>query len=595
MASRPFDADGVMQAYGIATLSVLGALAALTLMEGAWNVSTPAAVFLVAVVLSAGISGARAAALTLVLSLIAYTFLYLPAVDASPDAQHIVRLVSLVVVAGYVVWLAATNRARTRSLREAGDELRLAIDTIPAMTWTVLPDGRMEFLNRRWLEYSGLTLAEGLQQPLQTVHPDDQARVLDEWGKHMAKGEGYEAEMRLRRDDGAYRWFLVRTVPLLDEKGKVLKWYGTSTDIEERRQAAAAVQEKQRLLESMLETLPVGVAILDPVGDIVLINAASRRIWGGGEAILSGTERWKRSKGFWHGSGRALAPGEWASALALSEGKTVLNQMIDIENFDGQRRTVQNSAVPLRNSAGTVVGAVVVHEDVTDRLEADKAVRESADHLQHLSRRLFAVQEEERRHLSRELHDEFGQLLSAISLHLQVAKGASPSAASASLDECTGLVQRAGERVRGLALELRPTMLESAGLDGTLRWLAEQHSRQGKISVSVSGRVGEIPNHIAITAFRVMQEALTNVLRHAQAQRVIITLEQDGARLRVGIEDDGVGFDVGTTREQAAARGHLGLIGMKERVDIHGGELQITSQGGSGTRIRASLPLPPAL
>ena len=213
----------------------------------------------------------------------------------------------------------------------SGDELRLVIDMIPAMAWVVLPDGQLEFLNQRWLEYSGLSLQEAIAQPTGTMHPDDLPKVMEKWGRHMASGESYEDEMRLRRADGEYRWFLVRTVPVVDGQGKIVKWYGTSTDIEDHKRAEEAVRESQRLLSQVLGTLPVGVAVTDRAGNIVLDNAASKRIWG--DTIVSGSERWARSKGFWHDSGNRIAASEWPSARALSEGRISRNQLIDIETL----------------------------------------------------------------------------------------------------------------------------------------------------------------------------------------------------------------------------------------------------------------------
>jgi len=272
----------------------------------------------------------------------------------------------------------------------------------------------------------------------------------------------------------------------------------------------------------------------------------------------------------------------------------VLNQLVDIDAFDGQRKTIKNTGVPIRDPEGTIIGAVVINEDVTDQVRAERALRENAGRLHRLSRRLIQLQEEERRHLSLELHDEFGQLLTAVSLHMQVAKGQAGAEAQQSLNECAGLIERASERLRGLALELRPSMLETAGLDGTLRWLAEQYSRQGKMAVTVTGHVDDLSGDVAITCFRVVQEALTNVVRHANARQVLIDLVPYGDRLRIGIEDDGVGFDLAVVRAQAAATGHLGLVGMEERVEILGGRLEIDAKPQSGTRINVSLPLTPS-
>ena len=582
-------APGLVRKYGTGALAVLAAMAVLALMEAQWRASTPAAVLLIAIVLSAWISGARAAGTALALALGCYVFFYLTASDGAQTGTHIARLAALLIVAGYVVWLAAGQRSRTRSLRQISDELRVAIDTIPTMAWSLTPDGRIDFINRRWLDYSGMSLDQGLRDANIALHPDERERVAAEWGRRMQDGRAYESEMRLRAADGEYRWFLVRTVPLRDQDGRLVKWYGTSTDIHALKLAEQALQDSRRLLQSMLQTLPVGVAVMDPAGDLIQVNEMSRRIWG--DTIISGDQRMLASRGYWHGTANRVERTDWASAQALYEGRTVHKQLIDIEAFDGQRKTIQNSAAPIRDSQANVIGAVVVNEDVTARVAADKALRESAHLLHHLSRRLFAVQEEERRHLARELHDEFGQLLTAISLRLQIAKGAAGEAAWPALEECAALIQRAGERVRGLALDLHPTMLESAGLDGTLRWLAESQSRQGAVAVSVSGAVGRVPNDIGVTAFRVVQEALTNVLRHSGAKNARIQLEQQPGRLRVSVADDGAGFDVGAMREKAAGEGHLGLVGMRERVEIVGGDLEIVSRPGAGTRVNVLLPL----
>jgi signal transduction histidine kinase len=351
-----------------------------------------------------------------------------------------------------------------------------------------------------------------------------------------------------------------------------------------------AVWESQELLRLVLATLPVGVAVTDRAGDIVLANAASKLIWGA--MIVSGCERWAQSKGSWHDSGKSIAPTEWASVRALSEGKTSLNELIDIETYDGQRRTIQNSSAPIRNAEGLIVGAVVVNEDVTERVRAESALRESTDRLQHLSRRLLAVQEEERRHLSRELHDEFGQLLAAIAVHLHATKGLAGGAVRSRLEECSVLLQRAGAQVRSLALELRPAMLESAGLEATLRWLAGQHQQRTGIATQVLGHLNDVPGDLAITCFRAAQEALTNVVRHAQAQHISIELSQTDGALELVVRDDGVGFDATRTLDRAASHGHLGLLGMKERVQILGGDLEVNSEPGRGTCIRILVPLP---
>ena len=256
---------------------------------------------------------------------------------------------------------------------------------------------------------------------------------------------------------------------------------------------------------------------------------------------------------------------------------------------DGSRVPVETTAVFIRYQGAE--SHMVFVRDITERKRAEETLRESRDRLQHLSRRLLEVQEEERRHLARELHDEFGQLLATITLHLHAAKGLAGEVARASLEECMALLQRAGEQVRGLALDLRPTMLESSGLDATLRWLAEQHQRRTGIDVEVVGHSNGVSGEVAIACFRVAQEALTNVVRHARAQHVWLELSKSESTLELVVRDDGVGFDATRTGERVPQSAHLGLLGMNERVQILGGSLEVNSQPGRGTRIRASFPL----
>jgi signal transduction histidine kinase len=224
---------------------------------------------------------------------------------------------------------------------------------------------------------------------------------------------------------------------------------------------------------------------------------------------------------------------------------------------------------------------------------AEQEREQLMNRLKSLSRRLLEVQEEERLHLARELHDEFGQILSASAMYLQAARVVAGKAAHPRLDACAALLRQAGEQVRTLALELRPPMLDSFGLEATLRWLAEQNQQGTGCEVKVVGNLSGTPlsPEMAIACFRVAQESLTNVARHASARHVWIELSQSESMLTVVIRDDGVGFEVAPTHQQAAMRESLGLLGMAERVRLLDGTLQVESRPGHGTQIRASFPL----
>ena len=487
-----------------------------------------------------------------------------------------------------------TERKRAEeALQVSNTKFRALAECAPAAIFYFQED-RIRYANPATSAITGYSCEELYAMNFwDMVHPDfrNAARAR---GLALQKGEAISPrhDFKIVTKTGAERWldFTDGTFELGGKPAVV----GMALDITERKRAEEALRENQQLLQQVLATLPVGVAVTKRTGDITLINGASTRIWGA-KPLISGTERWERSKGWWHSSGLKISPTEWASVRALSTGQTSVNELVDIETVDGHKKTIQNSAAAVRDAGGEIIGAVIVNEDVTERVFAEEALQESASRLQQLSHRLLTVQEEERQHLSRELHDEFGQLLAAIALHLRAAKHVAGEAAQSSLNESIDLLYRAGEQMRNLALELRPIMLETGGLEATLRWLAEQFERRTEIRAEVLGHVGDVSANLATACFRVVQEALTNVLRHAQAHQVRIELAHKEGLLEVAIQDDGVGFEVDKTSHRAASTDHLGLLGMKERVEILEGTLQIDSQPGQGTRIRVSLPEQPGL
>jgi len=151
-----------------------------------------------------------------------------------------------------------TNRKQAEeAARRSEKELRDIVETIPAMVFSIRPDGSTEFVNRRVLEYTGLS-AETISGPgwQSTVHPDDLERHMNKWNSAMARGEPFENEVRHRSASGEYRWFLVRAVPLRDEHGKVLKFYGSLTDIEDRNRAEQALRRSEKELRNVIETIP---------------------------------------------------------------------------------------------------------------------------------------------------------------------------------------------------------------------------------------------------------------------------------------------------------------------------------------------------
>ena len=222
------------------------------------------------------------------------------------------------------------------------------------------------------------------------------------------------------------------------------------------------------------------------------------------------------------------------------------------------------------------------------------ARKRAAVDLQSLSRRLLEVQENERRHIARELHDEIGQVLTAVQMNIEALKR-SPAGLSIGkrLDDSIELIDQALQSVRDLSLDLRPSLLDDLGLVNALLWYVERQSERTGLDVQFTFDPPQtrLRSGIETACFRIAQEALTNVIRHAEASHVWIELRQQQVEIELTIRDDGHGFEVRAARDRASKGASLGLLSMQERAELAGGRLVITSEMGSGTTVCARLPL----
>ncbi|HXI23321.1 MAG TPA: PAS domain S-box protein [Pyrinomonadaceae bacterium] len=238
---------------------------------------------------------------------------------------------------------------------------------------------------------------------------------------------------------------------------------------------------------------------------------------------------------------------------------------------------------------GHPIGVQGIARDITERKRAQQT-------LQNYSRRLVEVQEAERQNLSRELHDEIGQALTAIRINLEWIRRFNIAAPEAlpRIDESIDAVDDAVKRVRELALELRPSLLDDLGLASALRWYVDRFAFRTGINAQVVGdieRKDHIPHGIETAAFRIVQEALTNVARHSFATRVSVDISQRNGELHLEVYDNGIGFDSDTILNGNASAAALGLRGMQERALAVNGDINIISQPSAGTHILLAVPL----
>ena len=287
------------------------------------------------------------------------------------------------------------------------------------------------------------------------------------------------------------------------------------------------------------------------------------------------------------------------AVLAIAKQIEELNN----ENLADQRTEVARRSASFRSDLHTLVwrtlllGLLVALLSVfrlrilERRSEIQRAATEDAEHLmRHLSQQLVATQEEERKKLSRELHDHVGQLLTALRMELgriDRQRGAGDSGVRTGLAECRELVDNLVRVVRDLALGLRPSMLDDLGLQPALEWLVRDVSRRSSMDVdlTVTASLEGLEDRYRTCVYRIVQEALTNCARHSGAGHVRVSVAPESGQLAVSIEDDGAGFD------PRAFTGGLGLKGMKERVKELHGAVTVRSEPGRGTTVRLRLPL----
>jgi PAS domain S-box-containing protein len=337
----------------------------------------------------------------------------------------------------------------------------------------------------------------------------------------------------------------------------------------------AQLRERNALLDGLFEQSPQPVALLDKGLRVVRVNREFTGVFG----YTPQEARGRRLP-------ELIVPDDLQSEPERNEEMFARGQRVDTETVrqrkDGTQLNVLMVGVPISVSGGRIV-VYAMYRDITERKAAEIA-------LQTLSRRLLEVQEAERRHLAREFHDEIGQLLTALRLLLRLS-GDSPSEASGNrFAQARSIVDDLIGRVRGLSFDLRPADLDQLGLLAALLTFVERYTTQTGVLVNFKhqGLDRRFPAQVEISAYRVAQEALTNVARHAGVSGVDVHVWADAATLNLQIVDRGSGFDPDAVLKLLRSGG---LIGMRERIMLLGGRLSIESSLGAGTTIASELPL----
>jgi PAS domain S-box-containing protein len=425
--------------------------------------------------------------------------------------------------------------------------------------------------------------AGGLLDYEKIVYPEDLAYFLEIRQAVLLRQEARAWEFRIIHPARGVRNLQVRVAFERDEEDRAVRIYGTIKDITEQKRAEEALDASERQYRQLIGALPAAVYTCDAQGRIALFNDAAVKLWGRAPEI--GSDLWSGAWRLYASDGAPLPLADSPMALAIREERSIRGVEVIVERPDGGRSYVLPQVDPLRDTAGTVIGAVSVLFDLTERRQSEAALLQSGEELRALARRIESIREEQVVRIARELHDELGQALTMLKLHVlslqRQLEQHTGEAATIESREALELIHRALRNVRELCAELRPPVLDHLGLGPAIEALAAQFRTNSGIACAVSGAADlpVIEPQGRLAAYRIVQELLTNVARHSGASEVRIALRVEGGALEIEVADNGRGI---RATEVTGIRS-LGLLGMRERALAAGGGITVGARAGGGT------------
>ena len=461
-------------------------------------------------------------------------------------------------------------------------QFRLLVDSVTDYAIFLLdPVGCVMSWNQGAARIEGYSAAEILGRHFSVFYPPEAREAgTPEQLLFRAEREGRAENEGWRvRADGSRFWADTVITALRTPAGALSGFAKVTRDMTARQR----LRENETMLATMFERSPLGIVLMDPSGRCVRGNPSFLRMFGYGEEELA-------RKSFAELAHPQDLEESWRTLEDLIQGRR--NQADYEKRYlrrNGQVIWVRAAAARLPDPDGRLRYLMVMVEDITERQRAYEALVESEQALRALSRRLVQVEENERRRIARELHDRVGQNLSALNINLDILLGrlADPVLRKR-LEDSLSLVDGTLQSIENVMADLRPPLLDEYGLAAALAWYGEEYAGRTGVRVAVDGKDAgrALRPEAAVALFRIAQEALNNVAKHAGATVVRIAMRADHGDLTLSISDDGCGFDM-----SQAPRGRWGMSTMRERAEAAGGRLAVESSPGKGTTVRATVPL----
>jgi PAS domain S-box-containing protein len=510
--------------------------------------------------------------------------------DWRPDETQLMRDITA------RLWPAYKRARAAEALRDSEERYRSVVESQTELICRYLPDTTLTFVNDAYCRYFDKTQEELIGVKFLELIPQPAREASHKHVESLVENPRLEInEHEVLLPDGGIGWQQWVDHAILDSNGKVMEFQAVGRDITERKQAEEERREGEERLRLALEAGRMGVWEWDMETDALK--------WSREHYTIMGLEPFS----FEPKNYRMWADHVYPDDIPVATG--AIRKAIDEKGEyrceyriiwpDGSVRWVEGRGKPIYDEGGRCLKVSGLIVDITERKEAEEALRENEEALrksyariEDLAGRLIASQEEERRHIARELHDDLNQQVAALAIGISRLKRQIPDAGAAVQEQIFKLLNKTdllSERIRQVSHELHSSILQHVGLPAALNsYCAEFSDREGiAVALDIGNGIEDVPPEAALCIYRVAQESLRNVARHSGARRAIVTLARANGAVELRVADQGVGFDPGQARE---CRG-LGLVSMEERVKLLHGNFLLTTRPGAGTELRAQIPL----